>query len=40
MSETVDSVSIPWVATYTKTMNTFLTDRTPNIRVLALKSIS
>lgn len=39
ISETVDNVSIPWMTIYSKTIGGLLSDRIPNIRVLALKSI-
>jgi uncharacterized protein YchJ len=39
INETVDYVSPTWQSTYAKIISSLLSDKTPNIRVLALKSI-
>lgn len=39
ISETVDSVSVPWLANYRKIIVEMLTDKVPNIRMLALKTV-
>jgi len=39
INETVDGMSVPWLANYRKIIAEMLVDKVPNIRMLALKTV-